>query len=172
MKKMTMVFCAALLAVSVNAFAWGKKETTKSTKDSPVVAKAVVAAPVAAKEVVAPAAAPVEQKRTISFDRLVKLLLNEGVSVELGLSVEQKATIAAANDGLRTELKAVRDEFNTKTAEIRAEYEAKLKPFKETLRSKTDDVKKTKVEELNNALTKEQQEKLAAVMQDPKKFLK
>ena len=165
MKKLTAVMFVAVFAVSANAFAWGKKKEKQA--ETPAVTAPAVAAPVAA----APAA-PAEQKKLMSFDRLVRLLLNEGVATELALSAEQKATIAAANDGLKTELKAARDEFNAKTAAIRAEYDAKLKPFKDELRTKTDGVKKTKVEELNKTLTKEQQEKLAAVMEDPKKFLK
>lgn len=164
MNKMTLTVCVAMIAVSVNAFAWGKKEKT-TTAATTTVASSQAAATSAVT-------APAEQKRLISFDRLVKLLLNEGVSTELGLSAEQKATIASANEGLRSDLKAARDDFNAKTAVIRTEYEAKLKPFKDELRTKTDAVKKTKVEELNKTLTKEQQEKLALVMQDPKKFVK
>jgi hypothetical protein len=188
MKKSTMIMFAAALVLSANAFAWGKKEksysydaskyetaaakTDTETTTTPAAKSTAVETKAAATSTAVAATAPAEQKKLISFDRLVKLLLNEGVATELKLTVSQKAEIAAANDGLKTDLKAARDEFNAKTAEIRAEYEAKLKPYKDALRVKTDEVKKVKVEELNSALTKDQQEKLAVVMEDPKKYMK
>jgi len=169
MKKMTVIVSVAFIAVSMNAFAWGKKEKAVTPAVTTTMPASVEKTATAAAQV---PAAPAEQKRLISFDRLVKVLLNEGVSTELNLTAGQKATIASASEGMRSDLKAARDEFNAKTVEIRAEYEAKIKPFKDQLRAKADAVKRDKVEELNKTLTKEQQEKLALVMEDPKKFLK
>ena len=166
MKNTIAVILLGLFSINtVNAYAWGKKK-----EEAPKTVKAVKA--VAEKTAAVQTPEATEKPKVIRFEKLIALLLNEGVATSLGITEEQKAKIVSAKDGMAKELREVKVDFNAKTEEYRKEFEKQIEPFKVELEEKVNKVKQEKINELNSVLTPEQQKKLADVLNNPAEYIK
>lgn len=173
MKKFfVFVICLVCFASSSYAF-WGQKKK-EALPVVEVKKEAVVKTPakIETQQEVMPSSKVTKKKRVIRFEQLTKLLLNENVSEELGLSVEQRKNITSIQQDLSVSLKELKQKYSAETKEIRREFAEKMKPYKTELREKSAEIKKLKVNNLNNLLNKDQQEKLSQVLEDPSQYLK